>query len=103
MLHESFNVEYILTRKLNQDVLEHFLGCIRQMHGSYDHPNAVNFKFRLKKLLLGKDVALLSEKASTSADNSDCLSTGDSLMKTNAGSIFSERDLENFCLNNQSL
>lgn len=94
MLHKSFNVEYILTKKLNQDGLEHLFGCIRQMHGSYDHPNALNVKFRLKKLLLGKDVALLSEKSNTTTNNFDCLSTSDGLMKTNnKGTTFCERDL----------
>ena len=94
MLRKSFGVEYILTRKLNQDNLEHLFGCIRQMHGPYEHPNAITVKFRLKKLLLGKDVALLSEKANVTTDNLDCLSTSDGLMKTNnERKTFCERDL----------
>lgn len=81
MLQESFNLEYILTRNLNQDSLEHFFGCIRQMRGTYDHPNAVTFKYRVKNLLLGKDVALLSEKQNTTVENYDCLSHNTSLKK----------------------
>ncbi len=50
----SLNVDYIMTRKLNQDALEYLFGCIRQIHGPYEHPNALDMKFRLKKLLLGK-------------------------------------------------
>ena len=62
------------------------------MHGSHDHPNAVNFNFRLKKLLIAKDAALLFEKANTCADDFDCLSTGPYLMKTiNKGLTCSER------------
>ena len=47
------------------------------MNGGYDHPDAVNFKFRLKKYLLGKQVVLLSQKTNSSAldENSSCLST----------------------------
>ena len=62
MLKASHNIEYMLTARLNQDCLEHFFGCIRQMHGTHDHPNAVNFKFRIKRLLLGKNIQVVSDK-----------------------------------------
>lgn len=31
MVREKFNIVFMLTRKLNQDCLEHFFGSIRQM------------------------------------------------------------------------
>ena len=71
MLKSSYNLEYILTQRLNQDCLEHFFGCIRQMHGTYDHPNPVEFKFRLKTLLLGRDIKVVSEKVNTGTKESE--------------------------------
>ena len=69
-----------ITRKLNQDCLEHFFGCIRQKNGTHDHPNALNFKYRMNKLILGKDVVLTVEKPNTNSDDLDCLSNN-SMMK----------------------
>lgn len=82
-----------MTRKLNQDALEHLFGCIRQMHGPYEHPNALDMKFRLKKLLLGKNVALLSEKTNVVTDNVDCLTTNEGQLLCNKDKTFSEREL----------
>ncbi|XP_071574859.1 uncharacterized protein [Temnothorax nylanderi] len=50
----KFNVEYILTRRLNQDVLENFFSFIRATGGAYDQPTALDFKYRLRKYILGK-------------------------------------------------
>ena len=51
-------------------------------------------KFRLKKLLLGKDVALLSEKCSKTTDAIDCLSPSYGQGSTsNKGKTLSERGL----------
>ncbi len=94
MLQKSFDLEYILTRNLNQDSLEHLFGYIRQMRGTYDHPNAVTFKYRLKHLLLGKDVTLLAQKPNTTAANFDCLTNKTKLEKReNEVSCFDERQL----------
>ena len=71
MLKENFNIEFIMTRKLNQDCLERFFGCIRQMSGPHDHPDSVTFKKRLKKYVLGKDARLLSDKNNVGQDNDD--------------------------------
>ena len=54
MLASDYHIKYVLTRKLNQDVLEHFFGCCRQMSGHHDHPGAVSYKYRMRKLLLEK-------------------------------------------------
>lgn len=77
MVKELYDVQFIMTRRLNQDGLEHFFGIIRQMNGCYDHPDAVNFKYRFKKYLLGRQVVLLSNKTNSSAsdENSSRIST----------------------------
>lgn len=49
MVKENYNLDYIITRKLNEDCLEEIFGGIRQMSGPHDHPDAVTFKHRLNK------------------------------------------------------
>nr|CAH7729374.1 unnamed protein product [Callosobruchus chinensis] len=40
---EKYKVEYVLTSRLNQDVLENFFSYIRGMGGSNDHPSSTIF------------------------------------------------------------
>ena len=62
MLQNKFGMSYILTYRLNQDGLEHFFGCIRQMGACHQHPHPVAFKHRVRAHLLGKEVTLLGSK-----------------------------------------
>lgn len=64
------------------------------MSGPHDHPDAVSFKYRLKKLMVGKEVALVSEKSNISQNEE----TGDSLLsevsnETNSKSESYDREL----------
>jgi hypothetical protein len=43
-LNEHFGLHYIITCRLNQDVLEQFFGVIRAKGGFYDHPDSLEFK-----------------------------------------------------------
>jgi len=52
--NDYFNVQYIITRRLNQDVLENFFSFIRATGIAYDKPTALDFKYRLKRYILGK-------------------------------------------------
>ncbi|KAK4295516.1 hypothetical protein Pmani_031930 [Petrolisthes manimaculis] len=65
-LKERFNISYILTRRLNQDILEHFFSVIRQMGRCYDHPTPLSFQQRLKLYIMGKDTAVLASNTNTS-------------------------------------
>lgn len=38
---EIFQIKYILTRRLNQDILENFFSYLRSMDAGYDHPTPV--------------------------------------------------------------
>lgn len=71
MLQRYYNLNFVMTTRLNQDCLEHFFGCIRQMSGPQDHPDAVNFKHRLRKYVLGRDVRLVSEKTNICEDEKE--------------------------------
>jgi len=52
--NDYFNVQYIITRRLNQDVLENFFSFIRATGIANDKPTALDFKYRLKRYILGK-------------------------------------------------
>lgn len=47
-------VKYLMTYRLNQDVLENTFSYIRRMGGNNDHPNALQFQHRLRWYILGK-------------------------------------------------
>lgn len=59
-LHTRFGLTYILTRRLNQDVVESFFSVMRQMGRCYDHPTPLSFQHRLKMYIMGKDAKVLS-------------------------------------------
>ncbi|KAE8738110.1 hypothetical protein FOCC_FOCC016420 [Frankliniella occidentalis] len=42
-LSESLNYSYLMTRRINQDALEHFFGHIRGSCGSNNHPDPIMF------------------------------------------------------------
>ena len=52
-LKSMYKVSYILTSRLNQDALESLFGRIRSFGGPNSHPTAVEFRYRLKLVLLG--------------------------------------------------
>lgn len=64
----KLNIKYILTYNLNQDVLENFFGNMRRAGGLFDHPDAVEFRYRLKNYILGRNEGSLSEAGNTKAD-----------------------------------
>lgn len=73
-LHEKYNIEYILTSRLNQDVLENFFAYIRGMGGPNDHPSPLEFKYRLRWYILGKNSsAIFTENRNTLESSESCL------------------------------
>lgn len=73
-LKEKYNLEYILTSRLNQDVLENFFAYIRGMGGSNDHPSPLDFRYRLRWYILGKhSAAIFTENRNTAESNEECL------------------------------
>jgi len=53
-LRETYNTEYILKARLNQDIVEKFFATLRLMGGPNDHPCTLDIKYRLKCILLSK-------------------------------------------------
>lgn len=68
-LSEEFDVKYILTRRLNQDILENFFSYIRSMGATNDHSTPVAVKNRLKWYILGKNSEyVVSQQKNTQGD-----------------------------------
>lgn len=51
---DEYNIQYIITRRLNQDILENFFSYLRAMGAANDHPSPVELQHRIKWYILGK-------------------------------------------------
>uniref|UniRef100_A0A1B0GH84 Transposable element P transposase-like RNase H C-terminal domain-containing protein n=1 Tax=Lutzomyia longipalpis TaxID=7200 RepID=A0A1B0GH84_LUTLO len=60
-LKEEHQIEFVLTRRLNQDVLEQFFGLIRSVEGLHDDPHVLEFMHRFKRLMLSSNTELISK------------------------------------------
>lgn len=78
-LKSQYNVSYLLTYRLNQDVIENFFGVIRAKGGLYDHPDRLEFMYRLRSYILGRNEGSLSLNGNTMVDDTPDLETVDSL------------------------
>lgn len=52
--NNKFKIEYLITRRFNQDIIENFFSYIRRMGHNYDHPPPLEFSNRLRKYILSK-------------------------------------------------
>lgn len=91
-LREHFNIKYILTYRLNQDVLENFFATIRVKGGLHDHPDPLEFRYRLRSYILGRNEGTLSSYTNVADD----LTPGvpDLQEQLLSGQCFSKLDLE---------
>lgn len=74
----KYNVQYIITHRLNQDGVEHFFGCLRQMGISNQHPSPVEVKYRIRSYLVGKNAELVGRNYNTERENHELSLTGPS-------------------------
>lgn len=71
---ESFQISYLLTNRLCQDVLENFFSYIRGMGSGHDKPSALQFKYRLRWYVLGKHSGdMISDNNNTECDEDNTL------------------------------
>lgn len=68
-LKNDYNITYLLTYRSNQDPLELFFGVMRAKGGLYDHPTALEFKYRLRNFLLGKNECIMSNFSNVEKDS----------------------------------
>ena len=59
-LHSGWHLEYLLTRRLNQDPLENFFGLIRQQGGNCDNPSPQQFCRAFRTLFFNNFLTPLS-------------------------------------------
>lgn len=78
-LKSRYNIEYLLTYRFNQDVLENFFGIIRSKGGLHDHPDREEFKYRLRSYLMGSNEGILGSNANVEVDNTPDLDVDNSL------------------------
>ncbi|KYB24658.1 Transposable element P transposase-like protein [Tribolium castaneum] len=64
-----FDTKFILTYRLNQDVLENFFGAIRAKGGLHDHPDPIEFRYRLRSYILGRNEGSLSAYGNVEENN----------------------------------
>lgn len=68
-LKRDHSISYLLTYRLNQDVLENFFGIIRAKGGLQDHPDQLEFMYRLRSYVLGHNEGTLSFEGNTLEDD----------------------------------
>jgi len=66
-----YRVQFILTSRLNQDVLENFFSRVRALGGSNGHPSSVDFIQRTKNLIIGRAADLVVETASVKMEDDE--------------------------------
>lgn len=67
-LKKNYNLEYILTYRLNQDVLENTFGVIRAKGGLHDHPDQLEFMYRLRSYILSGNDGIISSDGNVEVD-----------------------------------
>lgn len=90
-LQRRFRVEYILTYRLNQDVLENFFGVIRSKCGLHDHPDPLEFKYRLRSYILGRNEGALSAGGNVEEDDTPSV-PADNLLSVQYLALVSNND-----------
>ena len=75
-VHTQFGTKYILTYKLTQDALENFFCQIRGLGQQYDHPTPLEFKHRMKLLLIRKNLDYCSRWKSENKTEEQTFSVG---------------------------
>lgn len=61
-LKQKYNIDYILTHRLNQDSLESYFSTIRSRGGLHDHPTPLNAMYRIRIIVLGKNPGVVQDK-----------------------------------------
>lgn len=59
-------VKYILTHRLNQDILENLFSVLRMRGGGNDHPTPVDAVYRLRMVILGRNPGAIARNKNTS-------------------------------------
>ena len=83
----NYQKPYILTHRLNQDLLENFFSQIRTRGGLHDHPTPLQCMYRVRMIILGKNPGIVQAN-SNALDQSK--TDGDSFLTATAMSRVEE-------------
>lgn len=94
---QTFNVQYIITNRLNQDVIENLFAALRAMGATYDKPGPLNYRYRLRKYIIGRNAqAVLSNYTNTKdASEEENLVNLDSAFQVEPEEVVSPEEMEN--------
>jgi hypothetical protein len=87
-LQEEFQIQYLLTYKLNQDALESFFSQIRGLGNTYDHPSPMSALYRVRLIILGK--VPIQPKTNTNINQDQTIKNNDDYI---VGQIFRGSDV----------
>ena len=76
-LRSRYGVDYILTHRLNQDVLENLFSQVRGLGRMHDNPNSMEFRYRLRTLLLSKTRGEIAASSNSTPDDSSAYVSAD--------------------------
>lgn len=65
---ENFGIEFMMTKKLNQDALENFFSQLRTRGGLDDHPTPLQALYRIRMIILGKNPGIIQKNVNTVLD-----------------------------------
>lgn len=62
-MQAEYKISYLITNRLNQDILEGLFSIMRYNGGLHDHPSPLEFKYRLRNYILGRNDGAISSAA----------------------------------------
>ncbi|KAI5704495.1 hypothetical protein M8J75_006003 [Diaphorina citri] len=93
-LKQKYDIEYILTHRLNQDCLENFFSQLRSRGGLHDHPSPLNVLYRIRTILLGKNPGIVSVNTNVAVAPEEFL-TSKALHKAKVPIKIDDGDIDN--------
>uniref|UniRef100_A0A1B0DH88 Transposable element P transposase-like GTP-binding insertion domain-containing protein n=1 Tax=Phlebotomus papatasi TaxID=29031 RepID=A0A1B0DH88_PHLPP len=95
-MRTKYEIRYILTNRLCQDVLEHFFSLIRKLGGLSDHPHCLDFMRRFKRLICGSRNSVISTEANIQDPETpaQCVTSFETISHDVISSIREEEDDE---------
>jgi hypothetical protein len=86
-MKEKYNLSFILTHRLNQDLLENYFSQIRLKGGANDHPTPLNCLQRMRLIILGRSFITLKREINTKVDDDDVWIVASVLQQSNSISM----------------
>ncbi|KAK9680896.1 hypothetical protein QE152_g38742 [Popillia japonica] len=76
-LKRLYAIEYILSNRLNQDVPVNFFSVLPAKGGLHNHPDTIEFRYRLRSYIMGKNEGSPTIAGNVEADHTADLAASD--------------------------